>query len=67
MIKYAKQLRTEIECIESKVYSIQGHEDIQVRFCFELVPSDMKFFATVSGELSNSATFPSTFANVKLD
>ena len=66
MIKYAKQLCTEIECIESKVYSIQGHEDIQVRFCFELVPSDMKFLATVSGELSNSATFPSTFANVNL-
>ena len=66
MIKYAKQLRTDIECIESKVYSIQGHENMQVRFCFELVPSDMKLLATFTGELSNSATFPSTFANVKL-
>ena len=67
MIKYAKQLRTEMESIEKKVYSIQDHENMQVRFSFELVPSDMKFLATFSGELSNSATFPSSFANVKLD
>ncbi len=42
MIKYAKQLRTEMESIEKKVYSVQDHEKIQVRFSFKLVPSDIR-------------------------
>ena len=66
MIKYATQIRGEIALIESKQYQIQGH-DIAIKFKFELVPSDMKWLATFSGELSNSATYPSSFANVKQD
>jgi len=38
-----------------------------LNFKLELVPSDMKWVATFSGELSNSATYPSSFANVKQD
>lgn len=66
MIKYATQIRGEITVIESKTYQLQGH-DIPINFKFELVPSDMKWLATFSGELSNSATYPSSFANVKQD
>ena len=66
MIKYATQIRGEIALIESKTYQLQGH-DIAINFKFELVPSDMKWLATFSGELTNSATYPSSFANVKQD
>lgn len=67
MIKYGEQLKNEISLIESKTYSIEGHENLPIKFSFELVPSDMKWLAKFSGELSNSATFPSSFANVRLD
>ena len=63
IIKYATQIRGEIALIESKTYQLQGH-DIAL---FELVPSDMKWLATFSGELTNSAAYPSSFANVKQD
>lgn len=66
MIKYATEIRREIVLIESKTYQPQGH-DIAINFKFELVPSDMKWLATFSGELTNSATYPSSFANVKQD
>ena len=66
MIKYATQIRGEIALIESKTYQLQRH-DIAINFKFELVPSDMKWLATFSGELTNSATYPSSFANVKQD
>jgi len=62
MIKYATQIRGEIALIETKTYQLQGH-DIAITF----VPSDMKWLATFSGELTNSVTYPSSFANVKQD
>jgi hypothetical protein len=65
MIKYGEQIRGEISLIESKVYEIQGHEGLVVKFKFELVPADMKWLATFSGELSNAATYNSSYANVK--
>ena len=37
---------------------------VQVTFSFELVPSDMKFLCFLNGELSNSAGYFSSFANV---
>ena len=52
---------------ETKYNSIRSSLMFKLIFCFELIPSDMKFLATLNSELSNSATFPSTFANVKLD
>jgi ribosomal protein L35 len=63
MIKYAKQIKDEIALIESKTYHIPGHE-LEIKFVFELVPADMKWIATFSGELCNSATYNSSFANV---
>ena len=38
--------------------------DIQVRFSFELIPSDMKFTAFLNGELNNAAAYFSSFASV---
>ena len=35
-----------------------------VKFYFDLIPSDMKWIAFFSGELNNAATFFSTFRNV---
>ena len=39
----------------------------RVTFSFELVPADMKWLASVSGELSNAAYYFSSFANVSND
>lgn len=36
----------------------------QVVFKFELIPADMKWMASHSGELNNCATYFSSFANV---
>ena len=58
---FAKQLLSDIVRIESKTYLLNDRE---VTFCFELVPSDMKFLAFHNGELSNAATYFSSFANV---
>ena len=56
-----KQLVSDIQKTESKVYTVP---DIQVSFSLELVPSDIKFTAFLDGELSNAATYFSSFANV---
>ena len=63
MIQYAKDIRKDIESIEKKSYSIEGEN---VKFSFELIPADMKWLAFISGELPNSATYFSSFANVKI-
>ena len=64
MVEYGKQIRKDIERIEKKVYVIDG---INVTFSFELVPSDMKWLAFISGELPNSAKYFLSFANVSKD
>ncbi|XP_028417825.1 uncharacterized protein LOC114542490 [Dendronephthya gigantea] len=61
MIEYGKLLRKEMEIIEKKTYLIEG---ISISFSFELLPADMKWLAFISGELPNSATYFSSFANV---
>ena len=58
---FTKQLLSDIARIESKIYLVDNRE---VTFSFELVPSDMKFLAFLNGELSNAATYFSSFANV---
>ena len=55
-------LRSKMEDIESKSYHVREQE---VTFQFEILPSDQKWLATAAGELPNSSTFPSSFANVK--
>ena len=64
MVEYGKQIRKGIERVEKKVYVIDG---ISATFSFELVPSDMKWLAFISGELPNSARYFLSFANVLKD
>ena len=59
---FTKQLLSDIVRIESKTYLLNNRE---VTFRFELVPSDMKFLAFLNGELSNAATYFSSFATFK--
>ena len=42
-------------------------ENVQYSVSFELLPCDQKFLTIMAGELSNSATYPSTFANIHKD
>ena len=58
---FTKQLASQIKEIEKKAYTISG---VQITFSFELVPSDMKFLCFLRGDLSNSASYFSSFANV---
>ena len=63
--KYTKYLAGQMEAIEGKkLQTNNGHEVI---FIFELIPSDMKWVSSMSGELNNAATYFSPFANVSQD
>lgn len=64
MFRYAKKVFADVKKVESKTYTILDHS---VTFKFALVPSDMKWLATFSGELSNAAYYFSTFANANSD
>lgn len=59
--KYVQFLCQEIIDLQGKVFEI---ESLKVSFKFEEVPNDMKMLAMLGGELSNSAKFFSSFANV---
>ena len=63
MVEYGKQLRSEMATIASQTFSVR---DQQVKFEFKLVPSDVKWLGKFSGELSNAAKYPCSFANVQL-
>ena len=52
---------SDVKYLEGKVFQV---DDIDVKFYFDLIPSDMKWIAFFSGELNNAATFFSTFGNV---
>ena len=56
-----KTVVKEMEAVDAKTYDVEGHN---LRFNFYLIPADQKWHATMGGELSNSATFFSTYANV---
>lgn len=60
--KYTDHLRQEIEDMEGKKLTTPKGKDIVFRF--QLIPSDMKWISTMSGELNNAATYFSPFANV---
>ena len=64
MKRYARKLLADIHAIESQQYVINEHV---VTFSFEMVPADMKWLASFSGELSNAFYFFSSFANVNSD
>ncbi len=62
--RFCKLLADNCAAIEQRTYNVSG---VQVKFSFDLFPSDMKFLAFVNGELSNSATYFSSFANARSD
>ena len=64
MKRYAKKLVRDFHSIESKTYHIK---EKVVAFSFEMVPADMKWLASFSGELSNASYYFSSFANVNND
>lgn len=61
MQRYAKKLVHDMNIIATKDYEING---FNVKFSFELLPSDMKWLAFMGGELSNAAYYFSSFGNV---
>lgn len=62
MKKYTQYLSQEMEQMEGKPFTTpDGHK---VVFKFLLIPGDMKWVASMSGELCNSAQYFSSFANV---
>lgn len=63
--RYLTKLMTDNRKIQSTSYSIicKG-EAIDVKFVIAELPNDMKMLAFLAGELSNSATYFSTFADV---
>lgn len=59
--RYVKFLFSEMSDIENKTFQVNGTE---VKFTFSEFPNDLKMLAFLAGELSVSATYFSTFANV---
>ncbi|PFX18043.1 hypothetical protein AWC38_SpisGene17603 [Stylophora pistillata] len=62
MKAYTQQLTKEMEEVENKLLTTE--KGYQVRFTIKLIPSDMKWASSFSGELNNAATYFSPFANV---
>lgn len=60
--KYTELLSKEMDSIAGK--PLNTPNNVSVKFKFQLIPSDMKWVASMSGELSNSAFYFSSFANV---
>ena len=62
MKQYTKHLVEEMKVIEGATLTTdQGHI---VAFRFQLIPADIKWLSTMSGELNNCAIYLSPFANV---
>ncbi|XP_028416686.1 uncharacterized protein LOC114540874 [Dendronephthya gigantea] len=64
MKRFAKKIVSDVKAIESKEFFVDGY---LVTFSFEMVPADMKWLASFSGELCNASYFFSSFANVNSD
>lgn len=64
--RYIQKLLGEIQVIEKKNYKLkdQNGVTIDVKFRVGELPNDMKMLAFICGELSNSATYFSSFADV---
>ena len=70
--KYIKLLLSEIQDIEKNIFSCKfrgsaGLVTVNVKFQIAELPNDMKMISFLSGELSNSAKYFSSFANVSTD
>ena len=59
--KYLNSVCKQIVDLDGRIFEING---LQVSFHFEELPNDMEMLAVLGGELSNSAKFFSSFANV---
>ena len=64
--KFFAKLTTDLETLEMNVYTLSiGNEKQKVEFKVTELPNDMKMLAYLGGELSNAATFFTTFANAE--
>ena len=63
--RYLKLLMQDVQYLESQVFLITVSGEIfKVEFKLHGLPNDMKMLAFLAGELSNSSTYFTTFANV---
>ena len=66
--RFIKLLAADIKDIESTPHTINvNNSPVTVKFSFSELPNDMKMLCFLAGELSNSAKYFSTFANVHYD
>ncbi|RUA06489.1 MAG: hypothetical protein DSY43_01895 [Gammaproteobacteria bacterium] len=66
--RFIRVLVNEICDIEKSSYTVHVNTSaVTVKFHFAELPNDMKMLAFLAGELSNSAKYFSTFANVNYD
>ena len=66
--RYVKKLVSDIKYLESSSFNINvDGKSFKVEFKLELLPNDMNMLAFLAGELTNSAYYFSTFANVHKD
>ena len=66
--KFIQKLVVEVGQIEKEVFPITVKDSVvNVKFCVSELPNDMKMLAYLAGELSNSAKYFSTFADVSLE
>lgn len=63
MFKFAQKLISDAAYIEKQIYVLPDSKT-KARFTVELIPCDMKWAATFSGELSNAARFFSPYRTV---
>ena len=66
MVRFAKKLVADRSHIEKQQYVLPKSK-ANAKFSLDLVPSDMKWASTFSGELPNSAQYFSLFGNVSDD
>lgn len=63
--RFLQKCLSDISDLEKSTFHVEcGGETVNVRFHVSEMPNDMKMLAFLGGELSNAATFFSTFANV---
>lgn len=63
--KFICKLVSDMNYLEDNIFSLQRKQNVvKVEFKFTELPNDMKMLAFLAGELSNSAFYFSSFANV---
>lgn len=66
--RFLQKCLSDVEDLEKSTFQVDcDGELIDVKFCVAEMPNDMKMLGFLGGELSNSATFFSTFANVSIE